>query len=125
MAQPFTAERKAEIRRVAAEVGPEKTYVIARRCRTNPHTVKKVLAADPAADTATVEPPDPVKEQQAKAAAESRRQEHVNAVKELAFRDYLARLVRDNVRPAPPAAVPRPSRANARELISRSGRAGH
>jgi hypothetical protein len=52
---------------------------------------------------------DPIEAERQRAEEEARRKEHVLAVKELAFRDFLTKLVRDNARPMP--AVPAPPRA--------------
>lgn len=58
-------------------------------------TVKNVI------DRASTTPTDPVEAQRLKTDNDRRRQEHINAVKELAFRDYLAGLVGKNVPPMP------------------------
>lgn len=97
-------------REIAGRVRRSKTFVTNARTRLG-------LPPIPRATKAAA---DPVGVQREKARQEARRKEHIDAVKELAFRDFLAAQVRDQVRPlapAPPPKAARPGKAGTRHPL--------
>jgi hypothetical protein len=63
------------------------------------------------APAAKASKPDPVERERERARQEAERREHVTAVKELAFRRFLERLVAENVPPMPAPREPKPRQA--------------
>jgi len=64
-------------------------------------------------------PPCPLEQEKARVAREASRREHIAAVRELAFRDFLADLVRQNARPLPPLPPPVQPRPSSRKPAER------
>src|SRR5262249_33292182 len=75
------------------------------------------LAADMGPPTP---PPDPIDLERQKQEAEALRKEHVTAVKELAFREFLGNLVKENVKPAWPVPPPKPAARGPRKAHERT-----